>query len=125
MRRLAARTPKLLLLHTQCDDAGAGSLDVEAGSLSGLELPLCQQDESLGGCQPRRGERFEFTGLALLHSRRHCFKRDLPTRGNPRLFGCHRIQARTFCCLRKPPRQVCLPRCRQRGAAIIADRNVL
>ena len=62
---------------------------------------------------------------ALLHSRRHCFKRDLPPRGNPRLFGCHRIQARTFCCLRKPSRQVCLPRCGQRGAAIIADCNVL
>ena len=48
-----------------------------------------------------------------------------PPRGNPRLFGCHRIQARTFCCLRKPSRQVCLPRCGQRGAAIIADCNVL
>lgn len=55
MRRLAARTPQLLLLHAQCDDAGAGTLDVEAGSLSGLELPLHQQDESFCGCQPRRG----------------------------------------------------------------------
>ena len=50
---VASRTPQFLL-HAQCDDAGAGTLDVEAGSLSGLELPLHQQDESFCGCQ-RRG----------------------------------------------------------------------